>query len=659
MKFTQVEIENFLAIGEARFSLDGIGLVHICGVNNDETSADSNGSGKSSIGDAISWCLWGATARGVSADDVVNTSAGKNCVVAITIDDDGALYRVTRYRKHQKQKNALQLEQFDPVQQEWIDQTKGTAALTQEAIERLLGCSEAVFNSAVYSGQENIPDIPRMTDRQLKILVEQAAGVDVLTTAHEIARAKLKVASDKRAQAQIAFDRMHQRHQDALASLTSLTEEMNRWNDAHKDRVEQLKRDTQNAFAAFKNAEATYDPAEEAKVKSGIGVANTRIAAVNGERKREELLLGEKNEAAAALNQANTRVAIEERSVKSALEAVRAAEAKVEAARNSVGRPCNSCARPLEESHLTSVIAAAQGELELSKVRFDEASARLADAKAKVPKAEKLVQNAHAALEDHRATMTDVSEEGARLRALQRELQLLNALASEIAMLKQKATNIAEKLQTEMAAENPYADMIEKANQDIVERADALRKASELRDELAMEEEYAQTVVDIYAPAGVRAHRLDEATPYLNDRTAHYLGSLADGAIDAFWTTITETKTQGRMVEKFSVTVEKQGSAPSFNALSGGEKRKVRLACALALQDLVAARAAKNIELWLGDEVDDALDAAGLERLMGVLEEKARERGTVLIISHNDIAHYARQQMLVEKKNGRATVTVS
>ena len=85
----------------------------------------------------------------------------------------------------------------------------------------------------------------------------------------------------------------------------------------------------------------------------------------------------------------------------------------------------------------------------------------------------------------------------------------------------------------------------------------------------------------------------------------------------------------------------------------------MRLACALALQDLVAARADKSIDLWIGDEIDDALDDAGLERLMGVLEQKARERGTVLCISHNDIASYARRTMLVEKKNDKAKVIIT
>jgi len=91
--------------------------------------------------------------------------------------------------------------------------------------------------------------------------------------------------------------------------------------------------------------------------------------------------------------------------------------------------------------------------------------------------------------------------------------------------------------------------------------------------------------------------------------------------------------------------------------LSGGEKRKVRLATAMALQDMVASRATKPISLFIADEVDDALDDAGLERLMGILDEKARDRGTVLVISHNSLTDWIRDHAIVTKSGGLATVT--
>ena len=96
--------------------------------------------------------------------------------------------------------------------------------------------------------------------------------------------------------------------------------------------------------------------------------------------------------------------------------------------------------------------------------------------------------------------------------------------------------------------------------------------------------------------------------------------------------------------------VENGKGGKSFGLLSGGEKRKVQIASALALQDLVSRRATKPIDLFIGDEIDNALDPAGLERLMTILEEKARERGSVLVISHADLKDWIANVILVIKE---------
>ncbi|ENO7474121.1 TPA: SMC family ATPase, partial [Klebsiella variicola subsp. variicola] len=159
----------------------------------------------------------------------------------------------------------------------------------------------------------------------------------------------------------------------------------------------------------------------------------------------------------------------------------------------------------------------------------------------------------------------------------------------------------------------------------------------------------------VYSPAGVRSHILTSVTPFLNAQTAEYLNTLSDGNIVAEWSTMESTK-KGEWRDKFNISVRKIGASKTFQTLSGGEKRKVRIACSLALQDLVASRASKNIELFIGDEIDDALDTAGLERLMGILEAKARERGTVMIISHKEMKSWFRETITVEVKEGRSYV---
>ena len=153
----------------------------------------------------------------------------------------------------------------------------------------------------------------------------------------------------------------------------------------------------------------------------------------------------------------------------------------------------------------------------------------------------------------------------------------------------------------------------------------------------------------VYAPAGVRSHILTAITPFLNDRTAKYLSTMSDGNISAVWSTMDTTK-KGEVRDNFNIAVEKAGFSKDFRGLYGGEKRKVRL----ALQDMVASRASKSIQLFIGDKIDDALDSAGLERLMGILEAKARERGTVMIVSHKEMKSWFRETITLEVKEGRS-----
>ena len=160
---------------------------------------------------------------------------------------------------------------------------------------------------------------------------------------------------------------------------------------------------------------------------------------------------------------------------------------------------------------------------------------------------------------------------------------------------------------------------------------------------------------EVLGPKGVRAHILDTITPLLNDRTARYLDVLSDGKLRAVWTTLTTTK-KGELRENFQIMVQNMVGGGSFDSLSGGEKRKVRVACCLALQEVVASRATKPIELFIADEVDHALDEAGVERLIGVLEEKAQTCKTLLVISHNPLRNWIDNVMTVKKKNGISSI---
>ena len=108
IKFQNVKIENFLSIGNAEIDLEDRGYCLITGINNNpKDSAKSNGSGKSSLIEAICWALTGETIRGVK--DVVNMFTTGGTSVELNFSIDSNEYKIIRYRDHSKYKTDLKI----------------------------------------------------------------------------------------------------------------------------------------------------------------------------------------------------------------------------------------------------------------------------------------------------------------------------------------------------------------------------------------------------------------------------------------------------------------------------------------------------------------------------------------------------------------------
>jgi DNA repair exonuclease SbcCD ATPase subunit len=638
VKFPELEIENFLALTEAKISLSDRGLVLIQGENNANTSATSNGSGKSSIADALCWCWFGTTARGVSGDDVVNNVAKKNTRVSSTVVDGAISYTATRYRKHKTGKNSLQIVMNDGFKE--TDLTKGTDKLTQEVANQIIGCSLEVFAGSIYAGQEKMPDLPALTDKNLKLLIEEAAGTTVLEGAYKKAReqmtaaqAKLTAATDMVERAKIRID--HTRNQ-----RLALTEQIDNWDKARDARREAVKTQIGAMIPALKKLQEDISLFDVPAIEAEIAECDAKIAAVDAEQKKLRVLDMKTVEASGFVNSAAHRMALVEKE-KSIIES--------ELARidHKVGCPCSECGRPMTEAELGTARANAQARLDL---KAEEVMGVRADYDALVD-AQKLAQSVR---DEFAATMADISAVAAQRAARERELAGVNALISRQELTKTQAKNLRDQITTITAEVNPFEAQVSTVEEQLRtfedECAELEAKALAAEGELAIEQE----VVKVFAPSGVRAHILDEVTPFLNEQTAKYLTTLSDGNMEATWSTLTPDS-KGVLKEKFTIDVTDVTGGDKFEALSGGEKRKARIATALALQDLVATRASKPIDLFIGDEIDDALDPAGLERLMLILEDKARERGSVFIISHNELRDHIRQVMVVEKQADKTT----
>jgi len=108
INFKKIVIENFMSFGQAEIDLDNAGYTLVNGVNeNPDDNAKSNGSGKSSIFEAISYALTGETIRG--SKDVVNIHGSDGAFVELNFDVDNSEYKIIRTKDHSKYKTNLKI----------------------------------------------------------------------------------------------------------------------------------------------------------------------------------------------------------------------------------------------------------------------------------------------------------------------------------------------------------------------------------------------------------------------------------------------------------------------------------------------------------------------------------------------------------------------
>jgi DNA repair exonuclease SbcCD ATPase subunit len=642
MDFGTLTINNFLTIGHAVLDLNDRGLLLVQGQNDVDSSAGSNGAGKSTVPDALCWVAFGVTARGVTGDAVVNNEAKKDCHGEFTTTDSGLEYTIARYRKHSVHKNALIVSQKELSTGVVTDLSKGTDKETQEVVVAILGCTLDVFQGAIYAGQEKMPDLPGMTDKELKTLLEEASGTKVLAQAYQEARQRLLVVKTRSEGVIARLSNEKSRSEAQGVELVTLKGKQQDFNDGRKARatehLEKIKPINENQKAR----EARIAELDEPKAEAELAAAKTRLEG----HSEQGAKLAALHTGVANAQRAQDKAQSDYGRLVNDLKVAKQGLAEIE---DQIGKPCGECGKEYCAHDLETAKVARQKKI-------DDLAATAPAIRDANTAAGGEFSLATIAYNDFKAGMTDVSGEVATMGALQKVLD-------EAATLKRNVETDANNIEVhrsnakrELTAPNPWDEPIKLKDGEIEK---TLKSIADIEGEVGKAEEELElyeNTVKVFGPGGVRAQILDTVTPFLNEQTREYLGAMSDGNIHAVWSTLTTTS-KGELREKFNIEVIHDLGGESFAALSGGEKRKVRLATTMAMQDLVASRASKPLNLFIADEIDHALDANGLERLMAILEKKAKERGTVLVISHNELADWIPNTITVRKVGkGRSTI---
>ena len=180
-KINTLTVKNFMSVGNQTQAvhLDRDDLTLVLGENLDVGGGEGgarNGTGKTTIINALSYSLYGIALTNIKRDNLINKTNSKGMLVTVEFERNGLSYRIERGRKP----NVLKFYVGDHEVEPTDDAAQGDSRETQNEIEKLLGMSHDMFKHVVALNTYTEPFLSMRANDQ-RAIIEQLLGITQLS----------------------------------------------------------------------------------------------------------------------------------------------------------------------------------------------------------------------------------------------------------------------------------------------------------------------------------------------------------------------------------------------------------------------------------------------------------------------------------------------
>lgn len=635
LKFHYARAKNFLCFGpegiELRFDDYG-SVVEVVGVNLD-TGTDnvpaSNGAGKSSLQDILSYCLYGkCVKKKQDHHTVINTVNRGKLEVEVHFDD----YRVVRGREPNK------LKMWHSPTHTWDENTeitKGTMAETQKEIERVIGLSHTAFCNVVVFDDSNTYSFLELDASGKRTVVENLLGLDMYREYLENSKTELKEAKAKIKDLTREYE-VSQNEIDAIIARTKKVQEQEAtWKKTRTNEItllatqikdKQAKLETVDDGAALTLYQAEQDKLPdlqanmekyEANKEKLAGMLTKARPALDAARAARDELQGEMS-----------KIVAENKAAEVDLNNSKGKVIKLE--NLATGERCGVCHGMISPENYGSVLTHERNCVEGAEARITKNKARLVDLKKQFDEKAAAVTKLTAGITDCDEKIRSISIE---LEKLSRQIGKINSmqrpdssagsarLEAEITELKKQA----KAKQEELAGESPYAEIIARYGVE-QEQQEALskQKGVALR-EAEQEIPYLEYWTEAFGDKGIRRYVVDGIIPSLNSRIAYCMQYLIDSKIEVVFD------------NELNEDIKRKGNQAYYYAMSNGEKRRINLAVSQAFAYVMTLNSGSCPSIVFLDEITGGgIDRAGVTGVYNLIFELAKDR-QVFVTTHNQV----------------------
>jgi DNA repair exonuclease SbcCD ATPase subunit len=285
-----ITLRNFLSIGQVTqaVNFDRQELTLILGENLDLGGDGArNGTGKTSLIQALSYALFGVPINSIRKDNLVNRTNGKNMMVTLEFSVNGIDYKIERGRKP----NILRFYVNSDLQK-GLDDAQGENKETQAAIEKVIHMSSDMFKHIVALNTYSEPFLALKNNEQRDI-IEQLLGITLLSEKAEVIKGLVKDSKDDIQQEEFKVKAIEEANKRVKEQIDSTKRRQKLWKMKHDEDLEKLAIDYQRLITIDIAAElqAHQDLTAYNEKRKSIDDLNKLIARCVADEAKEQKLV--------------------------------------------------------------------------------------------------------------------------------------------------------------------------------------------------------------------------------------------------------------------------------------------------------------------------------------------------------------------------------
>ena len=594
IKIKYLKLHNFLSFedGELGFNTPGYTLVQ--GVNKNVVDmAVSNGSGKSTIFEAIAWCLTGELIRGGKNVKRIGSDENDSCWVSLEFDVDNVKYGICR------QANPSKLSFIVDGKDESGKGIRDTEKIIQEYLPSL---TSSLIGSVMILGQGLPQRFSNNTPSGRKEVLETLSNSDAML-------ADLKCRITRRSDE--LFEQLRN-FEDELLQLTT-----------RKEMAETEIESLQKELDSLPNVDDANDKIFELKnqlsiVSDSINSCDTSLVDYNAKRdgliaKEKELQKLYKDTLESESSPFDIELA-DLHTAKTELQALIKSKTQEIKRLKDIKDVCPTCGQKLpnvekiDTSALESEVESLKISLDTTENRFLQLTTEKTDAVLAVQsRFESEIYDINMSLNEVGHQIDDTIKSNISLK---NQFTTLTSQISELESQLQNRETLKDSLEKRLDSANLQIEMYTSKILYIDNEKEELRKHIDIIQKM-------KTVIQ----RDFRGYLLSSVIAFINRKAKEY-------SQEVFESDKVDFSLDGNNINIGYDDKE-------YSNLSGGERQKIDLIIQFAIRDMLCTYLDFSSNILVVDELFDNLDSVGCERILNFISNKLNDVESVYIITHH------------------------